>query len=238
MKAQDILLLATIVFTFNMATTTFKVEAYDPNVEIWESYEERLVQFFVANDVREDSKNVAILLSSVGPKGYGLLKNLVTLSKPSSMNLADNCKHLKEYYNPKPPVLLERFRFYNQRQGTSEGISEFLAELKRLSSSCNFGSFLNDALRDRFVCGVFDTNIQKRLLSEDDSLTLEKAVKVALSMESAAKKKKKKKNSYYKGEFSVTVYSQHVVEGHKQESPVFLLRKTRSCKKQLSYEGL
>ncbi|KAJ8029618.1 hypothetical protein HOLleu_29058 [Holothuria leucospilota] len=58
---------------FNMATGTLiiKVEPFDPDLEKWESYEERTIQFFLANDVTEDKKKVAVLLSSMGPKGYG-----------------------------------------------------------------------------------------------------------------------------------------------------------------------
>lgn len=47
--------------------------------------------------------------------------------------------------------------------------------------------FLKDALRDRFVCGLHETTVQRKLLSEDDSLSLEKALKIAVSMETVAK---------------------------------------------------
>ncbi|XP_071816654.1 uncharacterized protein [Apostichopus japonicus] len=147
-----------------MASSMLKVEIYDPDVEIWESYEERLILFFQANEVEDDKKKVAILLSSMGAKGYGLLKNLVSPDKPSSKKFDEICGTLREYYNPKPPVLLERFRFYNYNQSSSTTIAEFLAELKRMTSTCNFGSFLKDALRDRFVCGIYDNNIQKKAL--------------------------------------------------------------------------
>lgn len=43
-----------------MASSDLKVESYDPVVENWESYEERLTMFFEANDIREDKKKVAI----------------------------------------------------------------------------------------------------------------------------------------------------------------------------------
>ncbi|KAJ8042845.1 Synaptic vesicle 2-related protein [Holothuria leucospilota] len=164
-----------------------EVESYDPEVEKWESYEERLTMFFEANNVTEDKKKVAIFLSSMGAKGYGLLKNLVSPDKPSAKNFPEICKTLKDYYSPRPPVLLERFRFYSHTQSASESVTNFLAELKRLSSTCNFGAFLKDALRDWFVCGLYDATVQKKLLSEDDSLTLEKALKIAVSMETAAK---------------------------------------------------
>ena len=51
----------------------------------------------------------------------------------------------------------------------------------------SFGAdFLDQALRDRFVCGLANEAIQKKLLLEAD-LDLAKAVKIALSLEGADK---------------------------------------------------
>ena len=50
--------------------------------------------------------------------------------------------------------------------------------------SCDFGDFLDQALRDRFVCGLANANTQRRLLSEKD-LTLKRAVTIATAMEMA-----------------------------------------------------
>ena len=83
-------------------------------------------------------------------------------------------------------VIAERFLFYRRDQTAEESVSEFLVELKRLASHCEFGQFLDEALRDRLFCGLRNDTTQKRLLSEAD-LTLVKAVQIASSMESAEK---------------------------------------------------
>ena len=49
---------------------------------------------------------------------------------------------------------------------------------------CNYGGQLEDALCDRFVCGVRNESIQRRLLSEAE-LDLAKEVKLATAMEAA-----------------------------------------------------
>lgn len=49
---------------------------------------------------------------------------------------------------PKPLVIAERFRFHRQNQGEEENV----AVLKGLSEHCEFGAYLEDALRHRFVC--------------------------------------------------------------------------------------
>lgn len=59
-----------------------------------------------------------------------------------------------------------------------------------MSEHCQFQNVLNDALRDRFVCGLSSVAIQRKLLSEA-YLTLKKASDFALSMEMAEKEAKK-----------------------------------------------
>ena len=59
-------------------------------------------------------------------------------------------------------------------------------ELRRLALTCEFGNFLDEALCDRFVCGLLEEAIQRRLLAEAD-LTLTKALSLAQSMEIAQK---------------------------------------------------
>ena len=70
--------------------------------------------------------------------------------------------------------------------GEQESITAYMAELRRLASTCDFGAFLEEALRDRLVCGLANESIQKRLLTEAN-LTLKKALELSLGMELAAK---------------------------------------------------
>ena len=93
---------------------------------------------------------------------------------------------LKRHYEPKPLVIAQRFEFHRRQQETEEGVAKFVSELRRLTRHCEFGAYLDEALRDRFVCGLRSKAMQKRLLTEVD-LSLSKAMDIALSMEAAAK---------------------------------------------------
>ena len=55
-----------------------------------------------------------------------------------------------------------------------ETVNAYVAELRKLTE---FGAYLNEALRDRFVCGITSEQIQRKLLSEA-GLTLDKALKI------------------------------------------------------------
>lgn len=94
---------------------------------------------------------------------------------------------------PKPLIIAECFRFYKQAQAAGKLLADYLTELRQLAQTCDFGALLNDALRDKFVGGMRNENIQKRLLTED-KLTLAKAQEIAQGMETAARDAKQFKD--------------------------------------------
>ena len=54
--------------------TIGKIDPFDVNIERWVDYIERLEQFFLVNEVKEE-KQVPALLSLIGGKTYALLKS-------------------------------------------------------------------------------------------------------------------------------------------------------------------
>ena len=162
-----------------------KIEAFDETNDDCNAYVERIEQYFIANEIK-DNKQVAVMLSLMGNKTYGLLSNLAAPAKPSSLSFKTIVETLQKHLSPRPLLIAEWFRFHKRNQLEGETVSSYLAELKKLSLYCEFGTNLNDALRDRLVCGLHNELIQKRLLSELD-LSLAKASEIALAMEAAAK---------------------------------------------------
>ncbi len=129
------------------------IAAFDITVEDWGTYVERMELYCEANAVA-DEKKVAVLLSLMGAKMYGLLRSLLTPEKPADKTFQQIVDILNEHLNPKPLVIAERFRFHKRNQAKGESVSEYIAELRRLSEHCQFGAGLADALRDRLVCGM------------------------------------------------------------------------------------
>ena len=165
-----------------------KISEFDPAIEDFETYVERLKLFMTANDIA-DAKKVPVFLSCIGPRPYKLLKSLLTPEKPEEKGLESLIDTLKSHYAPKPVVISERFKFYQRVQREGESISSYAAELKNLTVYCEFGDFLNQALRDKFVCGLRNTATQKKLLSEE-KLTFDGALKIAVAMETAERNTK------------------------------------------------
>jgi len=87
--------------------------------------------------------------------------------------------------NGRAVTYTEIFSFYKCNQLPTETVAEYLAELRRLAT-CEFAAFLNEALCDRFVCGLNNSTMQQKLLSEPN-LGLAKACELAQGMEATRK---------------------------------------------------
>ena len=123
-----------------------------------------------------------MLLTVIGPETYGLLRNLLTPEKPNNKENEELVDILKGYLHPKPLVIAERFNFHNRFCVESETVLDFTAQLKKFLNHCEIGNFLDEALWDRFVCGLRKESIQKKILNEK-ILRFSKALEIAQSME-------------------------------------------------------
>ncbi|UYV63245.1 hypothetical protein LAZ67_2003535 [Cordylochernes scorpioides] len=103
-----------------------------------------------------DEKKKAYLLTLMGSKTYGVLKNLCSPILPKDKTFDNLIDILKRHFSPKRSIVVERFIFFKRMQLKEESISDYLVEIKRLASSCNFGNFLEDSLRHKmgYLCEV------------------------------------------------------------------------------------
>ena len=167
-----------------MASNHGQIGEFNSQVEDWHSYTECLQNYFIANDIKSEVKQRAILLSVCGPRTYKLIRSLLSPKEPKDVSFADIVKQMTDHYQPKPSTIVQRFKFHSRSRKPGESVATYIAELKRLSEDCEFGDFLQEMLRDRVVCGINDPRIQRRLLAESD-LTYKSAFELAQSMETA-----------------------------------------------------
>ena len=110
----------------------------------------------------ESHKRRAILISVIGAKAYDVVSDPCSPIPPSEKTYAQLTTILKNHFAPKKLVIAERCRFHNCTQREGESVTAFAANLKHLASTCQFGTHLNEALRDRLVCGL--RSKEKRML--------------------------------------------------------------------------
>lgn len=164
--------------------TIGKLDEFDPAMDSVAAYVERAQLYFEANGI-EGEKQVPVFLTAVGSKTYTLLRNLLAPTLPKDKLFADLVAELKKHYEPKHLIIAERYYFHRRCQAAGETVAEFVAELRRLTTHCDFGDYLDTALRDHFVCGLRNEATVKKLLTEE-KLLFKQAVEIAQSMEKAA----------------------------------------------------
>ena len=83
---------------------------------------------------------------------------------------------LAQHVDPKPIIIADRYKLHKAEQEESETVRQYLAKPQKLAETCEFGAYHEEAIRDRFVCGLRSKSIQRKLLAEA-TLTLQTAVK-------------------------------------------------------------
>ena len=53
-------------------------------------------------------------------------------------------KKLTDHFDPKPLIIVERYHFHKREQASGETLAEYVAELRRLATKCNFGTHLDE----------------------------------------------------------------------------------------------
>ncbi|XP_064476115.1 uncharacterized protein LOC135390022 [Ornithodoros turicata] len=162
---------------------------FRPQEESFEEYLERFQIYASVNDVKAENK-AATFLNYLGTTAYKTLKNLLVPDLPATRTFDQLTAALKKHYLPSRSLIAERTRFHRRYQQEGESLADFAVALKRLAHICEFGSFLDESLRDRFVAGCRLHDIQQSLLELDGTTKFEDVYRVALAKELAGQQSK------------------------------------------------
>ena len=92
------------------------------------------------------------MLSGAPCTGWSI--SLLAPVRPKDKTFDELAAVLTAYFEPKPNVIAEHFRFHQRSQHQGDSVAEYVAEFRRLASRCSFGDYLEEALCDRIACGV------------------------------------------------------------------------------------
>lgn len=134
----------------------------------------------------KEQKKEALLLHFIGVNAYNILCDKLTPQQPENKTFKEIVSVLEDHFEPKPSELVECFRFNMRRQQDGESAGEFVVALRKLAVGCEFGQYLNKALRNQFVFGLADKKLQSRLLERKD-LILDDAISIVTASELAEK---------------------------------------------------
>ncbi|XP_040358812.1 uncharacterized protein LOC121047557 [Ixodes scapularis] len=149
----------------------------------FEVYVERFEAFATANKNDLVTKQ-QVFLMLIGEAAFITLRNLLFPIKPVEATHDDIVKILLNHYAPRRRAVVERYKFYRRDQRHGEKISDFVVEIRKLAATCDFGTFLEEVLRDRPIMGLQNDGIRCKLLAtSDNNLTLGRAFNSVLGME-------------------------------------------------------
>ena len=112
-----------------MVTLIGSVGEFEPAQEDWAQYAERLGHFMAANGITGHERRRAVLLTTIGAKAYKLLRNLVYPRKLQDKLYEELVDAMKQHYNPKPPFIVQRYKFNCQFWKEGELVAQYLSEL-------------------------------------------------------------------------------------------------------------
>ena len=153
---------------------------FDPKVDTIDEYKE-IFDFYCVAHAIEAGRQKALFLTQMGQTAY--TPTLVSPTPLAELTLDQIMEKLTSHYKPDTVEIAERFKFFKHMQGEKDEVTEYM---RKLAKTCNFGDYLNTALRDQLVCGLKDSRIQQELLCKK-GLTLETALEKARAMEAVAK---------------------------------------------------
>ena len=92
-----------------MNTVTI-IGEFNDEMENVANYKEIMEEYFIANDITDDKKKTAVVITPIGSKTYTLIRDLLTPRKPNNTNFVDIWKILK---TTKIPHRQRLFSFIN-----------------------------------------------------------------------------------------------------------------------------
>lgn len=164
------------------------LSAFNHETQEWKLYKGRLEQWFLANDIDENSdksgaKRRAILLSSLAETTYRLATTLAAPKDIGTLSFVAVTTLLDDHFKIKKCSFAERHNFFSAIQMPDESFADWAARIRGLALHCAFTeTSLEETLRDRFVLGMTGGPERDRLFTEPlEGLTVAKAVQLAES---------------------------------------------------------
>ncbi|XP_059223944.1 uncharacterized protein K02A2.6-like [Stomoxys calcitrans] len=158
------------------------VPEFNDNIN-WQVWKEQLEIHFGEIKCEDDSGKKTTLLKSIGSQTYSVLRSICDPDLPVSKTFDELCKILDDHFTPPTIIFRERKSFHSAAKKDEETISQWYARVKKLALQCKFGSHLDAMVLDQFVIGL-PTKLFEKLCEEDETITIEHALRKALIMES------------------------------------------------------
>jgi hypothetical protein len=150
----------------------------------WKIWEKHFNFYLTAtdSDSKSDKVKTSILLTCIGPKGREINETFTFSQETDKLKLKVVFEKFSAYCNPRKNITILRHQIFTHSQHEGQSFNDFVIELKKRVSECEFGTLADSLITDIIVCGVADQSLRERLLRDAD-LTLTKAIDAGIAAE-------------------------------------------------------
>ncbi|XP_060803684.1 uncharacterized protein K02A2.6-like [Amyelois transitella] len=147
-----------------------------------ECFLERLEQYFYANNISKELRT-SVLLTMIDEKVYKVIKSTLHPELPKTKTLVELQTALRLRYKTRISHFRKRTAFDKLQQEDGETITKWYARVCDSATECEFGTCIDDRIKDKFVTGMRSGPIFERLCEEPITKKLADLLDIALNKE-------------------------------------------------------
>ena len=157
----------------------------------WTRFSSQWANFEVAADLKKESsaRRAAIFLACVGTEAYEVFETMEFEDDEDRRDIDKVIDAFRKHCIGEINLTYERYVFNRRGQEPGESFDAFLAELRRLVRSCEYGALEESILKDRIVVGLRDDATRRKLL-QIRKLDLANAIDICKASEVASRQLK------------------------------------------------
>jgi hypothetical protein len=145
----------------------------------FDNYLEGLKNYFALNKITEDEMKVRLLINLIGTEASAKIIKALKPKVFTDFKYSELVKVCEDLFGVQRNSIVEHYKFNNRFQKEGESLGDFAIECQALAEFCEFGEFLDTALRDRFVAGIRNNKTKKVLLGLGSKKKFSEVVAVA-----------------------------------------------------------
>ena len=142
-----------------------------------------------ARGVKESRQQKVLLLHTAGMDFQNIFETLTDPSHPERTSpdphneFQKAVRTLDSHFVPKINAPYERHLFHRVEPKDSETVEQYVARLRAEGKLCEYGDSLHEHIRDQLLYTCKSMSLRKELLGEGSSLTLDKSLELARTVE-------------------------------------------------------
>ena len=176
-------------------------------MESFEFFKQQCELYFSVRGIDEDKQVDYILLLS-GKEGLRRYNSWSFANEADRRNPSVICEKFLQQLEPQINFRIARFSLQNYAQNETENIDDFLARCRRKALKCKFTDEqeLEERIIDQLIVGTRFTELQKQLLSKNETMTIEEVLNMCRSYGASIEYMKKMSELQRKNESQIIAF--------------------------------